>query len=185
MPWKPEVFRERYQNDPEFRAHRLALNKAWRDKDLSRTRAQDKASKQRQKEKDPEKFRQSVNRRQNERLRKLFQTNPEKMRQRQRDFLKKKSPEWHAQRAANRRSLARAKKEAVAQRPIPEVCDVCGGNRIRIVFDHCHDSGKFRGWICSPCNTVLGLMNDDPAILRKLADYLEHPANYQPVTPIQ
>ena len=185
MPVRPDIFRDRYANDPEFRAHRLAINKAWRDKNLERTRAQDKASKQRQKDKDPEKFRLALNKRQNDRNRRVFEANPEIQRDRLRNFLKRKSPEWHAERTAHRRSLREAKKTAISGRPRPEICDICGGNRIRIVFDHCHKTGEFRGWICSPCNTVLGLMNDDAVLLRKLADYLEkNPANYTPVTPI-
>jgi hypothetical protein len=33
----------------------------------------------------------------------------------------------------------------------------------------------FRGYLCHHCNLVLGHAADDPALLRVLADYLEHP----------
>jgi hypothetical protein len=36
-----------------------------------------------------------------------------------------------------------------------------------------HTTGKFRGWLCTGCNTALGMANDDPRILRSLADYIE------------
>lgn len=39
--------------------------------------------------------------------------------------------------------------------------------------DHCHTSGVVRGLLCSGCNVALGRMQDDPARLRRAADYLE------------
>jgi len=41
------------------------------------------------------------------------------------------------------------------------------------VFDHCHDKGHFRGWICDRCNKTLGLVYDDIDLLKKLISYLE------------
>ena len=67
-----------------------------------------------------------------------------------------------------------ARQEAIAGRPKPLVCEVCSANDDRIVFDHCHTGGHFRGWICDCCNKVLGLIKDDPERLRKLATYLEN-----------
>jgi len=74
-----------------------------------------------------------------------------------------------------RRSAAIRKRvlERKAGRPKPSTCEICGSTNHRIAFDHCHRTGSFRGWICSPCNTVLGYVNDDPAHLRKLIAYLE------------
>jgi recombination endonuclease VII len=40
-------------------------------------------------------------------------------------------------------------------------------------IDHCHKSGRVRGLLCGRCNTMLGLANEDPAILRSLADLAE------------
>jgi len=63
------------------------------------------------------------------------------------------------------------------------VCAICskpetrvahGGFGVRpLSVDHCHDSLKVRGLLCSHCNTALGLMNDDAELLRKAAAYLE------------
>jgi hypothetical protein len=65
-----------------------------------------------------------------------------------------------------------AEQERQAGRPKPTTCDICEGTK-RICFDHCHNSGLFRGWICHRCNALLGLSNDDATLLRKLANYLE------------
>ena len=60
----------------------------------------------------------------------------------------------------------------LAGRPKPIKCEVC--ERIgRICFDHDHKTGKFRGWICWKCNATLGMVNDNPMLLYKLAKYLK------------
>lgn len=38
--------------------------------------------------------------------------------------------------------------------------------------DHCHQTGAIRGLLCGRCNTAIGLLWDDPAILRSAIDYL-------------
>lgn len=59
-------------------------------------------------------------------------------------------------------------------------CEACGkpyhGNRLakhNLAIDHCHTTGKVRGILCESCNKTLGMMDDDPIKLRKLADYIE------------
>jgi hypothetical protein len=42
-----------------------------------------------------------------------------------------------------------------------------------LVFDHCHGSQVFRGWLCHVCNKALGAFNDDTELLRKAIQYLE------------
>lgn len=59
-------------------------------------------------------------------------------------------------------------------------CAICGrtnpgvswGRNLHI--DHDHSSGRIRGLLCQPCNTSIGKFNDDPALLRKAAAYIEH-----------
>jgi hypothetical protein len=70
----------------------------------------------------------------------------------------------------------RRQQEAAAGRPRPPHCEVCGRKskaRREIAFDHCHKTGRFRGWLCSGCNFAIGNADEDPTILRKLAEYLE------------
>jgi hypothetical protein len=63
--------------------------------------------------------------------------------------------------------------EKRAGRSKPNTCDICHAIGRRIHFDHCHQSGLFRGWICHNCNCTLGYVNDDPNHLRLLIAYLE------------
>jgi hypothetical protein len=43
----------------------------------------------------------------------------------------------------------------------------------RLVVDHDHKTGQFRGLVCAQCNLGLGAFADDPEALRSAADYLE------------
>lgn len=61
-------------------------------------------------------------------------------------------------------------------RPKPERCEVCNelGSNFKkgLCLDHNHQTNKFRGWLCTNCNTALGLTKDNPLILEKLIKYL-------------
>lgn len=43
----------------------------------------------------------------------------------------------------------------------------------RLSLDHCHETGKVRGFLCYRCNYVLGLCKDNVSLLRELAIYVE------------
>jgi len=73
--------------------------------------------------------------------------------------------------------------EKLAGRPCGEICEACGkhcpknyvpgnGNSRRLVYDHSHKTGRFRGWICQGCNKALGSANDSIETLQKLIEYL-------------
>lgn len=58
------------------------------------------------------------------------------------------------------------------------VCKICGSDTPskrtgRFFIDHCHDTGKVRGLLCMRCNSAIGFLNDDPALLRKAIEHLE------------
>ena len=40
-------------------------------------------------------------------------------------------------------------------------------------IDHCHRSGRVRALLCNRCNTVIGLVDEDPALLRRMADFVQ------------
>lgn len=53
----------------------------------------------------------------------------------------------------------------------------CGGcanvlNPATMKIDHCHTTGKVRGLLCHSCNVALGWVRDNPATLKRLAEYL-------------
>jgi hypothetical protein len=75
----------------------------------------------------------------------------------------------------NRRRPGRilVKNETALGRPKPDTCDACGGKDGGIVFDHCHERGHPRGWLCDRCNVALGCLRDDRDRLRKLIAYLD------------
>jgi hypothetical protein len=77
-----------------------------------------------------------------------------------------------ADRAATHKANHQKNLELLAARPKPDTCDVCGSGG-KIVFDHCHRTLNFIGWLCNGCNRALGFIDDDPHRLRMLAAYLE------------
>lgn len=42
-----------------------------------------------------------------------------------------------------------------------------------LVVDHCHTSGEIRGLLCNNCNRAIGMLKDNPEVLRNAASYLE------------
>ena len=68
-----------------------------------------------------------------------------------------------------------SRRERKAGRREADSCELCcndNGERT-LCFDHCHTTGTFRGWLCSHRNSALGFARDDPALLRRMAEYLE------------
>src|SRR3990167_1145705 len=92
-----------------------------------------------------------------------YRNKPE-VRERYLQNARKKSKEWYSnpENRLRRRQYnkdwwqGRIKElEEIAGRTRPEICEICGA-KDTICFDHDHNTGKFRGWICKRCNTVLG-----------------------------
>lgn len=62
------------------------------------------------------------------------------------------------------------------------VCKICKGPETAIdrrsaqpralAVDHCHETGRARGLLCSNCNTALGLLQEDPDLFHEAAKYL-------------
>lgn len=62
-------------------------------------------------------------------------------------------------------------------------CAICGakettvikGKTLSLAVDHCHKGGKIRGLLCKGCNQAIGLMKENPEILRRAIAYLSRP----------
>lgn len=90
---------------------------------------------------------------------------------------RKQDPEGQRRRVAAWRERKFAKQELLMGRPRPDCCELCNerpnGHHKIILYDHCHKTNAPRGWLCDRCNKTLGLVKDDPNLLRKMATYLE------------
>jgi hypothetical protein len=59
-------------------------------------------------------------------------------------------------------------------RPCPSNCEACGASsgKKSLHLDHCHETGIFRGWLCSNCNTGLGLIGDSIEAVERILAYV-------------
>lgn len=71
--------------------------------------------------------------------------------------------------------------EVVERYPADNRCELCrrtpqeanpGGRFVRLSLDHCHETGRLRGFLCNPCNTGLGHLGDTAERLRAALKYL-------------
>ncbi len=56
-------------------------------------------------------------------------------------------------------------------------CTICGKNPSgkfsdKLVYDHCHTTGKFRGVLCNKCNIGIGALGDTSEDLKNALEYL-------------
>ena len=75
----------------------------------------------------------------------------------------------HAYRSRDARRTLDAKIKGYAPAPpelecptAPLLCEICGREpppKRRLSLDHCHTTGKFRGWLCPACNTGMGFVD--------------------------
>lgn len=65
---------------------------------------------------------------------------------------------------------------AAAQDNCCKICEESVPDRAQFHVDHCHNTGKIRGLLCSRCNQAIGLLREDPAIIRRAAEYVENAA---------
>ena len=82
--------------------------------------------------------------------------------------------ERHKESISAKNNANRSRRRQMVRSLKPTECPVCGKEGKRIDADHCHQTGKPRGWLCLNCNSALGHTADDPALLRKLAEYVEY-----------
>lgn len=72
----------------------------------------------------------------------------------------------------------RLKRSFYKAHPRPELgspCEICGNTVKPLRMDHCRKEEKFRGFLCNPCNTTIGVMGDT---LEKIDEYIEKVKRY-------
>lgn len=61
------------------------------------------------------------------------------------------------------------------------LCDICGNSKNysnkKLSKDHDHQTGHFRGMLCTKCNLGLGKFSDSPELLIRAAEYIYRSKN--------
>jgi len=65
-------------------------------------------------------------------------------------------------------TLSEYKEQCATQDNRCEICDI----QCSLVVDHDHDTGEVRGLLCNNCNTGIGLLKDEPEVLKKAIEYI-------------
>lgn len=137
--------RELYAADPQRRSSQVAKTKAWREANPEKYQAQLDA-------RDREKV--------NQRSREWYQANLERA---------AKTTRRNKLRREYGLTLEQFDAMLTAQAGL---CAICQREMTPPHVDHDHSTGVVRGLLCQPCNTALGLFQDDPEILATAAAYL-------------
>jgi len=105
----------------------------------------------------------------NKRNYRLKRRNIDNARRRQR---RANDPDYRDRERARRYGLTLEEYRAILARQ-GGVCAICRRADRRLCVDHCHATGKVRGFLCGPCNTGLGCLGDNPEFLRAAIEYLD------------
>jgi hypothetical protein len=173
--------RERYANDPEYRARlqarnregarkRLASSPEYRERKNKRNLENEKA----RYANDPE-YRERRKRNNRENARKPEYRERTNARNRQR---RATDPEYRERQRETQQVRARKRIYGLTHEQYLAmvesqggVCALCRQHKY-LTVDHCHETGVVRGLLCQDCNTSLGKLGDTPASLQRVLRYL-------------
>ena len=77
------------------------------------------------------------------------------------------TPERYAQMVTDQRGVC-----AICHKP-ESVVDPQSGETKPLAVDHCHGSNQPRALLCQRCNVAIGMLANNPEIMRRAADYIE------------
>ena len=89
--------------------------------------------------------------------------------------------QWRAENPEKESATERRKKYGTCGTELLEkqngLCAICSTDLGKLKtraqhIDHCHVTGRVRGWLCISCNTAIGMLRDDPALCLSAAKYL-------------
>lgn len=99
--------------------------------------------------------------------------------------LKEKKKHYHSQTKEYRRWYTIKKRYGLTKEEYENMlllqnnkCAICENtksghrNTDEMVVDHCHKTNKVRGLLCNRCNTLLGLIEDNPTFMQNISKYL-------------
>lgn len=53
------------------------------------------------------------------------------------------------------------------------LCACCGRDDVRLVVDHCHETGQVRHLLCNRCNVAIAFLEEDPVIAERIGEYMK------------
>lgn len=59
-----------------------------------------------------------------------------------------------------------------ADAPKRDICEICD-KPTKVFWDHDHQTGSHRGWLCTKCNQALGLFEDNLFTMRRAVTYMK------------
>ena len=106
-------------------------------------------------------------------------------REKNKDILKEKKKNYHSQTKDYRRWYTLKVRYGITKDDYNKIlhsqngkCAICENtksghrNTDEMVVDHCHKTNKVRGLLCNRCNTLLGLIEDNPNFINNVSNYL-------------
>jgi hypothetical protein len=186
-----EYCKQRYQQDPEYRARVRASQRKY----AAKPEAKAKRREQQAKRLADDEYRTKYNERH-----RIYESDPERKAKRAAYALHRQNDPVHMAKQLERGRKYRASPEGKINHKASKLkhthgisytqytamieisqhrCPICGlpfNNSVKMLephVDHCHKTGKIRGILCRQCNLALGQFNDDPALLRRAIVYLK------------
>lgn len=60
----------------------------------------------------------------------------------------------------------------LSQNGVCAICRKAPKSGFTLCVDHCHETGVVRGLLCNRCNSAIGLLDEDPARIRRASNYI-------------